>query len=85
MYVGDSIGVSVGVGRSFVVDGARIKGADSFVSVEEVIAGSALVAQRPEDDARVVTVAQDHAFCAIQHSRLPTGLAGDDLRVVAAI
>ena len=55
------------------------------MSGDEVVAGSALVAQRPEDDAGVVTVAQDHAFCAIQHSGLPTGLAGDDLRVVAAI
>ena len=85
MYVGDSIGVSAGVGRPFVVDRTRIERTNGLMSGQEVIAGSALVAQRPEDDAGVVTVAQDHAFCAIQHSGLPTGLAGDDLRVVAAI
>ena len=83
--VSKTCGVTSGIGGSFVVDGTCIERTSRVVSSDKVVACTALITQRPEDNTGVVAVAQHHALSAVQHHRLPACASRDDLGVVTAI
>ena len=67
------------VARSFVVDGTTVQTTGRIVAGLEIAAASGFVTQAPEDDRRMVAVAQHHAVNAIHKGRNPRRHVADRL------
>ena len=67
------------VARSFVVDGTAVQTTGCIVAGLEIAAASGFVTQAPEDDRRMVAVAQHHAVNAIHKGGNPRRHVADGL------